>query len=240
MGAGSSRPRMADPSGGGSSYHRNQPQLSALALGPNAMLATAGRGTVRIYDLDNPTFPTSLTPTQNVTWLMRFSPQGSLLALAGLGQIELWDPVAHSLVNQLPNSEQASDVAFSPDGRTLAAVGRAGGTLVWNVIDSAMRTQLSGFDARPSSLAFGADGVLAGGGWDGTVWFWRDGRCPEIGAAWPQPLSVKNDHRASGWTIREPPGRDGRRPTGRTAGTRAPLRGRATEQEPDRPTSARL
>ena len=57
---------------------------------------------------------------------MRFNPQGSLLALAGLGQIELWDPVAQSLVNQLPNSEQASDVTFSPDGRTLAAVGRSG------------------------------------------------------------------------------------------------------------------
>ena len=77
------------------------------------MLATAGQGTVRLYDLDNVTFPTSLTPTQNVTWLMRFSPQGSLLALAGLGRVELWDPVAHSLVNQLPNSEQASDVAFA-------------------------------------------------------------------------------------------------------------------------------
>ena len=54
---------------------------------------------------------------------MRFSPQGNLLALAGLGRVELWDPVVRSLVNQLPNSEQASDVAFSPDGRSLAAVG---------------------------------------------------------------------------------------------------------------------
>ena len=73
--------------------------------------------------------PTSLTPTQNFTWLMRFSPHGSLLALAGLGQIELWDPVAHSLVNQLPNSEQASDVAFSPDGHTLGRGGPRRGDL---------------------------------------------------------------------------------------------------------------
>ena len=65
--------------------------------------------------------------------------------------------------------------------------------MVWDVIDSATRMQLSGFDARPSSLAFSADGVLAGGGWDGTIWFWRNGRCPEIGTAWPQPLSVKNE-----------------------------------------------
>jgi eukaryotic-like serine/threonine-protein kinase len=184
-----------------------QPPLSALALGPNSMLATAGRGSVQIYDLDNPAFPTSLTPNQNVTWQMRFSPHGSLLALAGLGQIELWDPVAHNLVNQLPNSEQASDMAFSPDGHTLAAVGRAGGTLVWNVIDSAMRTQLSGFDTRPSSLAFGADGILAVGSWDGSVWFWRNGRCPEIGTPSPQSLSAKNHTEPVGGRSL-PPGRD--------------------------------
>ena len=154
--------------------------LSAIALGPNAMLATAGRGTVRIYDLDNPTLPRDLPPTQTYTWLMRFNPQGSLLALAGLGQIELWDPVAHSLVNQLPNSEQASDVTFSPDGRTLAAVGRSGATLVWTVIDSAMRTQLSGFDAGHPRWPSAPTACLAGGTSDGAVWFWRNGRCPEI------------------------------------------------------------
>jgi serine/threonine protein kinase/WD40 repeat protein len=224
------------PKRGRSPYIMNQPQLSALALGPNAMLATAGGGSVRIYDLDNPTFPTSFTPTQNFTWLMRFSTHGSLLALAGLGQIELWDPVARSLVNQLPNSEQASDVAFSPDGHTLAAVGRAGGTLVWKVIDSAMRTQLSGFDARPSSLAFNPEGGLAGGSWDGTVWFWRDGRCPEIGTPWPQPVSVKDDSEPGGGRP-PPPGRDGgNRRGGPPERGRPPWAG-PPNQDRDRPTS---
>jgi eukaryotic-like serine/threonine-protein kinase len=220
----------------GRSYILTQPQLSALALGPNAMLATAGGGSVRIYDLDNPASPTSFTPTQNFTWLMRFSTHGSLLALAGLGQIELWDPVAHSLVNQLPNSEQASDVAFSPDGHTLAAVGRAGGTLVWKVIDSAMRTQLSGFDARPSSLAFNPEGGLAGGSWDGTVWFWRDGRCPEIGTPWPQPVSVKDDSE-SGSGRSQPPGGDGVNRRGGQPERGRPPWGGPPNQDRDRPTS---
>ncbi len=224
------------PKRGRSAFITNQPQLSALALGPNAMLATAGGGSVRIYDLDNPTFPTSFTPTQNFTWLMRFSSHGSLLALAGLGQIELWDPVARSLVNQLPNSEQASDVAFSPDGHTLAAVGRAGGTLVWKVIDSAMRTQLSGFDARPSSLAFNPEGGLAGGGWDGTVWFWRDGRCPEIGTPWPQSVSGKNDSDPGGG--RPPmPGRDSPNRRGGPTERGRPPWGGPPNQDRDRPTS---
>lgn len=216
-----------------SAFIPNQPTLSAIALGPNSLLATAGRGTVRIYDLDNPTLPRDLPPTQTYTWLMRFNPQGSLLALAGLGQIELWDPVARSLVNQLPNSEQAGDVTFSPDGRTLAAVSRSGATLVWTVIDSAMRTQLSGFDARPTSLAFSADGMLAGGTSDGAVWFWRNGRCPEINTPQPQPLSARNENEAgSGRPMAPGRGRGG--PPDR--GGRPP---RAGEFGPvtDRPTS---
>ena len=197
------------------------------------MLATAGRGTVRIYDLDNPTIQTSIPSTQAITWLMRFSPQGSLLALAGLGQIELWDPVAHSLVSQLPNSEQPSDVAFSPDGRTLAAVSRTGGTLVWTVIDSAMRTQLSGFDARPSSLAFSPEGMLAGGSWDSSVWFWRNGRCPEITTPWPQPLSGKTENEAAAG--RTTPGRES--PNRRGGPPGRPPWGGEPNPERHRPTS---
>ncbi len=218
-----------------SAFIPNQPTLSAIALGPNSMLATAGRGTVRIYDLDNPALPRDLPPTQTYTWLMRFNPQGSLLALAGLGQIELWDPVARSLVNQLPNSEQASDVTFSPDGRSLAAVGRSGATLIWTVIDSAMRTQLSGFDARPSSLAFSADGMLAGGTSDGAVWFWRHGRCPEITMpqSQQQPLAARSETEPGGGRLPSP----GRGRGGQPDRGGRPSRGGEPGPASDRPLS---
>ena len=96
--------------------------------------------------------------------LMRFSPQGNLLAIMGSGPIELWDPVALNLVAVTVDGEQeqAIDMAFAPDGRTLAAVSRAGEAMLWTVHDSAVRTQLSGFDNWPASLAFSDDGVLAG------------------------------------------------------------------------------
>ena len=97
----------------------SQTELSALALGPNNMLATAGNTAggvaIRIWDLDRPMFPTSLTPsTQSHTRLLRFNPGGTLLAIVGSGPIELWDPVAHSLVAHLPMNDQATDLAFAP------------------------------------------------------------------------------------------------------------------------------
>ena len=108
-----------------------QTELSALALGPNDTLATAGTTAggvvIKIWNLVDPrNVPTSLPPlSQNFTRLMRFSPQGTLLAIAGAGPIELWDPLAHNLVAVLRMNDQATDLAFAPDGQTLAAVGRA-------------------------------------------------------------------------------------------------------------------
>ncbi|MFI5457780.1 MAG: WD40 repeat domain-containing serine/threonine protein kinase [Isosphaerales bacterium] len=205
----------------------SQTELSALALGPNDLLATAGNTAggvaIRIWDLDRPgpAFPTSLTPsTQTRTRLLRFSTQGTLLAIVGGGPIELWDPAVHSLVAVLQMNDQATDLAFAPDGRTLAAVGRAGGTSVWTVDDSAARTQLSGFDSPHSSLAFRDDGLLAGAGWNGDVWSWRNGRCPEIAAPLPHPAAPPPPTSLSSSDPRrgELPGRDGMRKDGRAFG----------------------
>ena len=176
-------------------------ELTAVALGANGLLATAGpstgpaRGnTVKLWDLDTPWAPpTSLPPNQNWTTQMRFNPQGTLLALVGLGPIELWDPAAHSPVAMLRMSDQPFDLAFSPDGRNLAAGGRAASTSTWTVLDSTARTQLSGFDARISSLAFSDEGTLAGGEMNGVVWTWRNGHCPNISPTQSEPPLAEND-----------------------------------------------
>lgn len=172
-----------------SSHQRIDSKIDPLsiALGPNSILAVAGRSeetasgsVVRLWDLDSFAPLASLAPNQNVTWQIRFSPQGTLLALVGRGPIEIWDPAAHSLVAVLRTANPASSIAFSLDGRTLAAGGPQGETTdVWTFSDSAARTQVSGFDSRPNSLAFGGD-VLVGGGRNGDVWYWRSGRCLSV------------------------------------------------------------
>jgi serine/threonine protein kinase/WD40 repeat protein len=195
-----------------------QIELRALAIGPNSLLATAGRSmggtggsTVRLWDLDTEKSLANLPPSaQNTTWQLRFSPQGKLLALIGLGPPELWDPVALTLVAALRVPEKAPeqivDLAFGPNGRTIATAGRMSSTSIWTVVDSAARTQLSGFDneRRLSSLAFSAEGILAGGTADGGIWFWQPGRCPDADAIRPEPVA---QGRALGG--RENPGRRG-------------------------------
>lgn len=167
----------------------NQTLMTAMALGPNGLLAAAGTDQqVRIYDTDNTDRRDGVVTSfqaQSHIQLMRFSPRG-LLALARRGSpIELWDPAAQSRVAELPDSAQSTDLAFSSNGRTLAAVSRGGTTSIWTIQDSAARAQLSGFSSPPLSLAFGPDGLLAGGGFDGKLWTWRNGRCPECAQASP-------------------------------------------------------
>jgi eukaryotic-like serine/threonine-protein kinase len=111
------------------------------------------------------------------------------------------------LVAALRTPEQIANLAFGANGRTIVATGRTSATSVWTVVDSAARTQLSGFDNERglSSLAFNREGTLAGGTWDGGIWFWQPGRCPDIDAIRPElPLTPRRT--TSG---RENPGRRG-------------------------------
>jgi serine/threonine protein kinase/WD40 repeat protein len=170
-------------------------ELTAMALGPDGLLATASGGAVQLWDIDTrtPRTQASLTPEISYTRLLRFNPEGTLLALAGMGSgIEIWDVSAHTMVAMLTTAERLSDLTFSPDGRTLAAAFSSPGapdgrtsaaasgsaTKVWTIHDSVAQVRLSGFDSRPNALAFRKDGLLAIGTEQGTLRFWQPGHCP--------------------------------------------------------------
>jgi serine/threonine protein kinase/WD40 repeat protein len=159
-------------------------EIRALALGPASLMATAGSGTIQLWDTESDTPLGQLTPQESEIRLLRFHPEGTLLAAAGRGtDIELWDTASHGRVAVLPASEtnrsepphDVEDLAFSPDGRTLVASAHGTTSPAWAIVDPVAHTQLSGLDSAPASLALRDDGLLAVGSLRGAVWFWQKG-----------------------------------------------------------------
>ena len=192
-------------------------EVRALALGPDNLMATAGGGIIQLWDTASETSLGQLTPHQSDTRILRFHPQGSLLAAVGPGtEIELWDPASHGLVAVLSTGEtdrpepshDVEDVAFSPDGRTLVASAHGTTSPAWAIVDPVAQAQLSGFDASPVSLALRDDGLLAVGSSRGAIWFWQTGHSANTlqqargntragdAAATPAPNTTKHHRRA--------------------------------------------
>ena len=72
------------------------------------------------------------------------SPDGALLAVAGYHEVLLYDPVSLALKERLIGmSERIESIAFSPDGKQLAAVGGSPGRLgevqIWSVRSGRLR-----------------------------------------------------------------------------------------------------
>ena len=131
---------------------------------------------------------------------MTFSPDGKLLATADIdGYLRLWDPATHRAVGARVRASTSPEgtgrgggpslngVAFSPDGKLLAAVDTAGYVRLW---DPATRQAVGPpFPAASSGLygvAFSPDGkLLATADIDGTVRLWNPATRQAVGAPLP-------------------------------------------------------
>ncbi len=142
-----------------------------------------GEGFITVYDARRGTqvkvLRTTLTATADTVMRMALSPDASIAAVgyhAGT-QVELWDLRLGKLLRPVIENRQGElrDLAFSPDGKTLASVWSDGTVRLWDVVHRRPYGRpLTGHIGAVNSVAFSPDGrLLATGGDDYTVRLWK-------------------------------------------------------------------
>jgi RNA polymerase sigma factor (sigma-70 family) len=105
-----------------------------------------------------------LVTVHDFSWQERKEPRDVL--------VRLWDLDRGREVSQFPGPRSVGSVAFSPDGRTVAAGGYRT-VYLWEPASGKERARLTGHRSEVSSLAFSPDGrLLASGSYDYTALVW--------------------------------------------------------------------
>lgn len=174
-----------DPSARRHTALKSPAPITAIAFGPRAVLAAAGGGMIRLWDVDTSISLPAIRTNEGTILLLRFNPRGNLIAVAGWGHdFELWDATDQSYapVARFTTSDWVHDLAFSPDDKKLAVAGSKDAVDVWEVIEPVGRFRLGETNVTPAGIAFRSDGkLLALGTWDGSLRLW--GLDPEPGPA---------------------------------------------------------
>jgi WD40 repeat protein len=114
----------------------------------------------------------AVLPARGAVRAARFSPDGTLALVAGMGGARLYD-LAHGFkVRRLLPSVAIADATFSPDGSLVAGAGADHAVHIWNTATGFPVNTLQ-HDAAVLSLAFSANGrLIATGGADGKARVW--------------------------------------------------------------------
>ena len=151
--------------------------LSVLFAPDGKVLASRSRdNTVRLWDAVTGTSLATLPHSQPVSSVF-FSPDGKKLVTAGgirtNGEVILWD-VATGAPSRIESGGDIVDVAFSPDGTTLAYNARGGPVVKLRDVSTRTVTTTQGsFDFGFTCLSFSPDGaIIATGHENGTVMLW--------------------------------------------------------------------
>jgi WD40 repeat protein len=152
------------------------PVLTEISVRPTQrVLAAAGDDhVVRLWQLESGNLIAELVGHEDWVRASAFSPAGSELATGGNDQtVIIWDLASNQEKHRIPLEFAVADLAFSPDGLYLAAVGYAGHMAIVG-IDSDMSTvRLACPCPDMRAVCYSPDGsLLAAGGRDGTVQIW--------------------------------------------------------------------
>lgn len=155
------------------------PDSSALASG------TWYGGTANVWDIATGELR-SIFQLRDAVDSVAFSPDGGLLAAVGsdyvdtawanipTNSVRIWElPTGRTVAKRDTAEVAVKALAFSPDGRYLAAVGYAAEVVLWDVETGEPSKALTGHTAPVFSVEFSPNGeLLATGSKDGTARLW--------------------------------------------------------------------
>jgi Tol biopolymer transport system component len=149
----------------------------ALAFSPDPegkMIATAGQEVILLDGRTGQATGPSLDGQQGWMTSISFHPDGSILASSSSGTLILWDLETGKALAPLPEAREIHTVAFSPDGKVLAAGSADGYLQLWNLEKKGLIADLDTNGDAIFSIAFSPDGKsVAAGNADSTI-FLRD------------------------------------------------------------------
>ena len=132
---------------------------------------------------------TVFSPDGRTLAVTRYDPAGSQTKESGPGVVELWDVSSHTrLATHDLTLYKGAGLAFTPDGKTLAATAADGDITLWKLgVYQASDTIESQFEGGPDTLAFSHQ-FLAAAGNDNTIRLW-DLKTTHLVTTWPAGTS---------------------------------------------------
>jgi WD40 repeat protein len=174
--------------------HGHARSVSRVQFSPDGkMLAAGGEGgAVKLWDVATGKEARRVDGHTGAVRCVAFSPDGTLLASGGEDQTVRLYNLASGSARTFAAPKGLNDLAFSPDGRTVAAVADApeAAVCLWD-LETGERTTWHGHAGSVQALAFSPTApLLATGAADGTVRMWEraTGGAPRVRTIGPRPF----------------------------------------------------